>query len=292
MSSNHKNLQKLVGVGLRAPYMKRFMESPPCSVGWVEVVTENYLDWESQEILAPRNRLLKVREKMPVVFHGVSLSVGTAGPVQESYVRRLKKLCDLIEPAWVSDHLCWTGTSENNLHDLFPLPETKEAIEIVVAKLDLVQNALKRPFGIENISSYVQLKDSEMPEWEFVSEIIRRSGAFLLLDINNVYVNSVNHGFDPWDFLENIPHKAVKQIHLAGHQNKGDYLFDTHDAAVSEEVWKLFEAYIQCFGPTPSMIERDDHLPEWEELEEELARIGEIMKEADDGAAGAVANSV
>ena len=262
-----------VGVGLRQDFFNLFEESTPSPVTWVEVITENFIDWKDQEILAPVSRLKKVRQQCPVVFHGVSLSLGSGGSNDRDFLKRLQKLMNEIEPLWVSDHLCWTKTRTHNLHDLYPLPYNEESLAQVVAELHRVQDFLKQPFVVENASAYVSFAQSTMTEWEFISEMVRMSGARLLLDINNVYVNSFNFGFDPKLYLSSIPHEAVCQIHLAGHENRGTYLFDTHDDSVCDEVWNLYEWYIETFGYVPTMIERDGNIPEWAVLAAELQEI-------------------
>ncbi len=265
-----------IGLGLRKEFFDKFLSSTPAPVNWVEVITENYIDWHSQPIFEPLRRLKLVREHCPVVLHGVSLSLGSRASQDNEFIKRLKRLIEEIEPLWVSDHLCWSRSKTHNLHDLFPLPFTEEAIVRVVEEIQRIQESLQRPFVIENVSAYLNYSQSVMSEWEFISEILRRSGAKLLLDINNVYVNAFNFKFDPRTYLQNLPHGAVVQIHLAGHSDEGDYLFDTHDAPVCDPVWTLYEWYVSRYGFVPTLIERDDAIPPWDSLVTELYTIERI----------------
>ncbi len=271
-----------VGVGLRPDYIQYFLDAAPAGIHWVEVISENYMDWREQEVSHPLSRLKRVRSHLPVGLHGVSLSIGSTDPLDMQYLKSLKKVVGEIEPAWISDHLCWTGVGGENLHDLLPLPYTQEAIQLITEKLDAVQNFLGRRILIENVSSYVEFSHSEMPEWEFIQEIIERADCGLLLDINNVYVSSVNHGFDPLTYLRHIPKERVGQIHLAGHTNRGSYLIDTHDEPVAPEVWALYKWVVDHIGLRSSMIERDDNMPTWDELRTEIAMIGRIREKANE----------
>jgi len=217
----------------------------------------------------PLRILREVRERYPVALHGVSLSVGSADGVDPEYLERLAGLVRSIEPLWVSDHLCWTRTSAHNSHDLLPLPLTHEAMQVVCDNIDRSQEAHGRAMLFENPSSYLSFPEDEMPEWAFLSEMSRRTGCFLLLDINNIYVSAHNHGFDPVDYLAGIPADRVRQIHLAGH-TPGDVLIDTHDRAVCDAVWELYARAMRDLGPVAVMIERDDAIPPLNELLAEL----------------------
>jgi uncharacterized protein (UPF0276 family) len=203
-------------------------------------------------------------------MHGVSLSIGSVDPLDMGYLRRLRELARAIEPAWISDHLCWTGVDGINSHDLLPLPYDEEAIVHVVGRVQRVQEFLGQPILLENLSSYVEFQRSQMPEWEFLAQIAQRSGCFILLDVNNIQVSARNQGFDPRDYLAGLPVDRVRQIHLAGHSDYGDYCIDTHDHAVPDTVWALYEQAIARFGPVATMIERDDHFPPLRELLDEL----------------------
>lgn len=257
-------------MGLRAPHFSHFDKKKPDSVNWVEVISENFMAWKGHEPFRPFHRLSQVRREIPVALHGVSLSIGSADKLSEDYLKELKSLVEKIEPMWVSDHLCWTGVNGENLHDLLPLPYTQEAIDHISSKIQKVQDFLGRPLVIENVSSYVHFYESEMPEWEFIAEISKRTGCGLLLDVNNVFVSGTNHNFDPKTFIDAMPSSQIAQIHLAGHTVRDGYLIDTHDEPVSFEVWKLYSYALSRHGQVSSMIERDANIPSWSELESEL----------------------
>lgn len=253
------------GLGLRSEYFEAVLADPP-ALDWFEITSENFMVAGGK----PRHYLERIRERYPLVMHGVSLSIGSTDALDLDYLRALRQLAREIEPAWVSDHLCWTGVGGVNSHDLLPLPYNQEAIEHVVARVQQVQDFLGRELLLENLSSYVEFRDSDMPEWEFVAQVARRSGSRILLDINNVQVSARNHGFDPLDYLAGLPGDRIWQIHLAGHSDYGDYCIDTHDHEVPDAVWSLYESAIRRFGPISSMIERDDRFPPWPDLLAEL----------------------
>ncbi len=265
-----------VGVGLRPAHHSDFLEQRPSSVTWIEVISENYMPWQNQTFGKPFHTLSRFREDYPVAMHGVSLNIGSVDPLDFDYLSRLKALIDAIDPFVVSDHMSWTGMNGQNLHDLLPVPYTEEALNLILQKLARVQDYLGRPILLENPSSYLEFRGSEMSEPEFLQKIVKSSGCGLLLDINNVFVSSVNHGFDPFDYLRQIPGERVGQIHLAGHSKMDGFLIDTHDAPVCDEVWDLYSWYISQIGRRSTMIERDGHIPEWQELEKEILRIGAI----------------
>ena len=255
------------GLGLRTDHYDAVLESEP-AVDWFEAISENYLAPGGK----PLHYLDRIRERYPVVLHGVSMSIGSTDPLDMDYLRQLKNLARRVEPAWISDHLCWTGIAGNNLHDLMPLPYTEEAIDHVAGRIGQVQEFLGRRILIENVSSYVTFRQSAMLECEFVAEIARRADCLLLLDVNNIYVSAFNHQFDALSYLDAIPAERVRQIHLAGHENCGTHIVDTHDADVIEPVWALYAEAIRRFGPVSTMIERDDHIPPLEGLVAELGR--------------------
>jgi uncharacterized protein (UPF0276 family) len=270
-----------IGVGLRGPYFSLFSEnSSPSTVQWVEVISENYMNWAKVSAFRPLANLEKVRRNLPVILHGVSLSIGSCSPLNIPYLQSLKDLVEAIQPPWISDHLCWTGVHGQNLHDLLPLPYTTETLALVVRKVAQTQEFLKRPILLENPSTYLQFSHDEMTEWEFLAEVSKQSGCGLLLDINNVYVNATNNGLNPKTYLENLPHQAIGQIHLAGHTNKGSHLIDTHDEPICDAVWELYHWFTQKFGLFSTMIERDDNFPEWHELEAELNRVASLRADA------------
>jgi uncharacterized protein (UPF0276 family) len=253
------------GLGLRVDHYEAILADNP-EVDWFEALTENYLVPGGK----PLDYLMRVRERFAVVLHGVSLSIGSTQPLDRTYLAQLKALAARVEPAWVSDHLCWTGIAGRNMHDLLPLPYTEEALANVVERVRTVQDILGRRILLENVSSYVTYRDSQVTEWQFLREIAERADCLILLDVNNIYVSSVNHEFDPLDYLNAIPVDRVQQIHLAGHENHGDYLIDTHDHPVPDPVWELYGAALRRFGSVSTMIERDANIPPLEELCSEL----------------------
>ena len=277
MISDFKDLG--VGVGLRPPHYAQFRKKIPKSISWVEVISENFMAWENHGLSDAHQILLELRKDIPVALHGVSLSIGSADNLNMSYLKRLKELINIVQPEVISDHLCWTGVEGENLHDLLPIPYTHEALELISNKINNVQNYLGRKILIENASSYLEFQSSEMTEWDFLSELSKKSGCGILMDINNVYVSSVNHGFDPKTYLKNIPIEKIGQIHLAGHSKIDSYLIDTHDQPVCEDVWQLYRWFTQDLGHISTMIERDGNIPEWEVLEQEVLKIGEIRNE-------------
>ena len=253
------------GLGLRTEHYNAILESKP-KVDWFEALSENYMIPGGK----PLDYLTKIRAEYPVVMHGVSLSIGSTAALDLDYLRDLKKLANRIEPAWISDHLCWTGVHGQNIHDLLPLPYTEEAAKHVAERVRQVQDFLGRQILLENVSSYASYIDSSMTEWEFISQIANEADCLLLLDVNNIYVSSYNHNFDAKAFIDGVPKNRIQQIHLAGHQNNGNYIIDTHDAPVIDPVWDLYAHAIKRFGAVSTMIERDDHIPALEVLVEEL----------------------
>jgi uncharacterized protein (UPF0276 family) len=261
------------GLGLRTTHYEAMLNEPH-DVDWLEVITENYLVPGGK----PLHFLERVRERFPLVMHGVSLSIGSTDPLDLKYLAQVRALAARIEPHWISDHLCWTGIEGRNLHDLLPLPYTEEALDAVVARVGQVQDALGRQILLENVSSYLSYQASEMSEWEFLSEVAQRADCAILLDINNIYVSSVNHGFDPLTYLRAIPKLKVRQFHLAGHSDMGGHLIDTHDHPIAPPVWDLYGAAVAHFGAVPTMIERDDNIPALSELVAELDIAREVSR--------------
>jgi uncharacterized protein (UPF0276 family) len=253
------------GLGLRIPHYEAVLNEGH-AIDWLEVITENYLVPGGK----PLDYLERIRERFPLVMHGVSLSIGSTDPVDLDYLAGVRTLAARIEPHWISDHLCWTGIEGRNLHDLLPLPYTEEALALVVSRVGQIQDALGRQILLENVSSYLEFHESEMSEWEFLREVAERADCAILLDINNIYVSSVNHGFDALTYLRSIPTDRVRQLHLAGHSNLGGHLIDTHDHPIVEPVWNLYCAAVAQFGAVPTMIERDDNIPALGELVAEL----------------------
>jgi len=264
-----------IGLGLRKEHYQSILDEPP-QIDWFEAITENYLVPGGK----PLHFLEQVRARYSVVLHGVSLSVGGTDPLDWDYLRQVKALVERIEPAWISDHLCFTGAGGINAHDLLPLPYTGEAVRHVARRIRQVQDFLGRRILIENVSSYLSYRSSEMSEWAFLGAVAEEADCLILLDINNIYVSARNHGFDPLEYLAGVPAERVQQHHLAGHQDYGDHVIDTHDHPVPDPVWRLYEAAVQRFGPVSCMIERDADIPPLEVLMEEVERMREIAEGA------------
>lgn len=253
------------GLGLRTEHFDAVLQENPV-VDWFEIISENFMVAGGK----PRHYLDAIRSRYPLAMHGVSLSIGSTDPFDMGYLRDLRNLVRHVEPIWISDHLCWTGNGGINSHDLLPLPYTEEAIAHVTARIGEVQDFLGREILIENVSTYVSFAGAEMEEAAFLAEIVQRSGCRILLDVNNIYVSSRNHGYDADAYVTQLPADRIWQIHLAGHSDYGDYVIDTHDHPVRKEVWDLYERTIRKIGPVTTMIERDDHIPPLGELVVEL----------------------
>lgn len=261
----HKKPNLGFGLGLRVEHYETILsEKPP--IDWFEIITENYLVPGGK----PLYYLDKIRAEYPMVMHGVSLSIGSSDPLDFEYLSQVKQLMKRVEPKWISDHLCFTGVNHKNLHDLLPLPYTEEMINHVVSRIQTVQEFLGRQMLIENVSSYISYQQSEMTEWNFISEIAKRADCHILFDVNNVYVSSVNHEFNPMDYVNAMPSDRLYQIHLAGHLNMGDYIIDTHDHDIVDPVWNLYQKTLETHGFISTMIERDDHIPPLSDLLKEL----------------------
>ncbi len=243
-------------------------------MSFLEVHSENFFGDGGQ----PLKYLAKFREDYPISTHGVGLSLGSTDSLDPHHLRKLKRLVDAINPVLVSEHLCWVGVNGRFLNDLLPIPYTRESLAHVVSRVGEVQDFLKRPILIENVSSYLEFVDSTIPEWEFVREIASRAGCQILLDVNNIYVNAVNHDFDPLHYLDAIAPGSVGEIHLAGFQNTGEILIDTHGAAVSDDVWRLYEYAIGRFGNVPTLIEWDTDIPELAVLLGEAGKANRILE--------------
>ena len=269
----HQNLG--FGLGLRTVHYEDILATRP-HVDWFEALSENYMVPGGK----PLYYLDRIRADYPIVLHGVSMSIGSADPLDLEYLKGLKALVDRVEPVWMSDHLCWTGIATRNMHDLLPLPYTREAVNHVAGRISQVQEYLGRQILIENVSSYVNFEQSEMTEWEFLREIAERADCLLLFDVNNVYVSGFNHGFDPREYIDALPSQRIQQIHLAGHTNCGTHIIDTHDAAIIDEVWKLYSYTIEAYGPISTMIERDDHIPDLDVLVAELDQARALAAQA------------
>lgn len=262
------------GLGLRAQHYQDILDTEP-KVDWFEVISENYMIPGGQ----PLAILDQIVERYPCVMHGVSLSIASTAPFDEDYLDGLNTLAKRVNPKWISDHLCWTGVHGVNLHDLLPIPYTREALDHVVSRVHYVQERLGRRLCLENVSTYVQFEKSEMSEWEFISELSQRTGCWLLFDVNNVFVSAYNHGYDARAFLNGIPADRVIQFHLAGHSDMGNYIVDTHDHPVREEVWDLYKDALKRFGPVSTMIERDDDIPPLADMLVELEHARDLAAE-------------
>ena len=263
-----------VGVGLRPTHYPFLETKPQTSIKWFEAISENYMDSQGR----PLKMLELIREDHPIALHGVSLSIASTEGIRPQYLGQLKRLKDRIEPFLISDHLCWTGLQDRNVHDLLPIPYTDEALVFILKHLDQVQNALGCSILLENVSTYLQLPDSTYPEWEFLTMVAKQSGCKLLLDVNNLYVNAKNHHFDPNVFLEAIPTELIGQIHLAGYTDMGTYLFDTHSKPVYPEVWELFSKLIARDSTIPFLVEWDDDIPKFPVLEAEALKAVRIWE--------------
>jgi len=283
-----------LGVGLRNQHFSYLMNHDP-EVDWFEIISENFIDNYGYA----RSVLKHIASIRPVVMHGVSLSIGSTDPLDGDYLKKLKALAEFIQPAWISDHLCWTGVAGVNTHDLLPLPLNEESLRHVAERVRQVQNFLERPLVLENPSSYLEFKESTIAEWDFLSQLARETGCGLLLDVNNVYVSGYNHGFDPEHYIRSLAHDAVVQIHLAGPTDCGRFLVDTHDQPVPARVWELYRLAQELTGGVSTLLEWDAKIPDFPELVAELhkaeaALLGEnpgapVRKS---GAASAVSNPV
>lgn len=261
----HPNLG--LGIGLRTVHYDHILAEDP-EVDWFEIISENYMDSQGR----PRYVLDQIAERYRIVMHGVSLSIGSSDPLDFDYLKRLKKLADETNAGWVSDHVCWTGVAGRNTHDLLPLPYNEATLKHVVERIRIVQDVLERPLVLENPSSYVTFADSTMSEWEFISRMAADADCGLLLDVNNVYVSSVNHDFDPAEYLKAYPHERVVQFHLAGHTDCGTHCIDTHDGRVVDPVWELYRMAHELTGGVSTLLEWDASIPPFDVVH------GEVLK--------------
>lgn len=264
------------GLGLRPRHYPTIFEQQP-AVDWFEIISENFMDTDGK----PKRNLARIKEMYPVVMHGVSMSIGSVDPLNSEYLKKLKALMDWVHPAWVSDHLCWTGVAHKNTHDLLPLPYTEESLKHIVQRIQQVQDRLGRRIALENPSTYLEFKHSTIAEAEFIAAMAQQADCHLLLDVNNVYVTCYNHRLDPKTYLDALPLDRVIQIHLSGHSNKGNHIVDTHDDHVTDEVWRLYQYVVHRAGRVPNtMVEWDDNIPEFAVLQAELDKARQAAKQA------------
>ena len=261
------------GVGLRTAHYEEILTTSP-HIDWFEAISENFMVAGGR----PLHVLEKIRARYPLVLHGVSLSIGGTDALNFDYLRRLKALADRFAPAWISDHLCWTGVGGHNLHDLLPLPYTEEALTHVVERVRCVQEVLGRRILLENVSTYLQFTHSTLPEWEFLSAVAERADCGILLDINNIFVSASNHGFSARDYVEAVPRERVHQFHLAGHTDRGTFLHDTHDHPVAAAVWDLYSQAVRRFGAVSTLIEWDDRIPPFADVHAEAMHARQIAE--------------
>lgn len=267
--------ESFVGVGLRSVHYPFLLGRPRVAAKWFEAISENYMDSEGR----PLEVLLKIRADHPVALHGVSMSVGGVEGPRPGYLERLKRLADRVDPFVVSDHLCFTGAHASNVHDLLPLPYTEEAVATVARNVARAQEVLGRRIALENVSSYLTYRESEMTEWEFLVAVARRADCRILLDVNNVYVSATNHGFKAETYMDAVPEELVAQLHLGGYSDMGTFLFDTHSRAPTEPVWELYRRVIARMPGKPVLIEWDEDVPEWSGLEAQAVRAARIAEE-------------
>ena len=275
------------GVGLRTQHYRAALgeeidetaadAGARAQVDWFEVISENFMVPGGNA----RRVLESVRRDYPIVLHGVSLSIGSTDPLNERYLDELDALARAVEPAWISDHLCWSSFGGHSAHDLWPLPYTEEALHHVAARIARVQERLGRRILVENVSSYLTFRQSAMTEWEFLGALAEKADCGLLLDVNNVFVSARNHGFDPVAFIDGVPRERVAQFHLAGHSDKGTHLLDTHDHPVCDEVWTLYRHAVRRFGALATLLERDDDIPPLDELVAEARRAADVAAAAE-----------
>jgi uncharacterized protein len=261
-----------IGIGLRVPHYQHILERKP-AVDWFEIISENYM-LDGGRPLAILDRIL---EQYRVVQHGVSMYFGSAEPLNREHLRRLKALVQRTKTPWLTDHLCWGSVDGRYTHDLLPMPYTFEAAEVTARKVREARDFLEVPIAVENVSSYTEFHVSQMTEWEFLNEVAERADCGILLDVNNIYVSSQNHGFDPYHYLNSVPAERVAQIHIAGHSKFEKYILDTHDHPVLDPVWKMYEHAIRLCGPTSTLLEWDAHIPSFDEVHRDALKARKFL---------------
>jgi uncharacterized protein (UPF0276 family) len=278
-SSKDQNTQRLglpnlgLGVGLRSQHFPHLMNTDDLLVDWFEIISENFIDNYGYA----RHVLKNIKSKRPIVMHGVSMNIGSTDPLNLDYLDKLKTLADFVEPVWISDHLCWTGIVHQNTHDLLPLPLTEQSLQHVAERINKVQEILKRPLVIENPSTYLEFQESTITEWDFLSALVEKTNCGLLLDVNNVYVSAYNHGFSAVNYINNLPHKNIVQMHIAGPTDCGDLLVDTHDSPVPTDVWKLYKLAQELTGGVSTLLEWDASIPSYPELVAEVQKAEQVL---------------
>jgi len=271
----NKNIPKLgIGIGLRPVHYEEIFSLKP-KIDWFEIISENYMV-EGGKALENLDRIL---ELYPVVQHGVNLAIGSPDALDWDYLKKLKALTRRTQTPWLSDHLCWGRLPGAHFHDLLPLPYTQEVIDYVAERARIVQDYLEIPFALENLSSYVAYHADQMPEWEFYTAVVEKANIHMMLDVNNIYVSSRNHGFDPLEYIKHIPMERVLQIHLAGHTDHVDYVLDTHDHPVRDEVWELYAAVWPLTGGVSTLLEWDENFVSFEQTWQEALKAKAFQKE-------------
>jgi uncharacterized protein len=265
-----------VGIGLRIPHYQHIFEKKPV-VDWFEIISENYMVDGGR----PLQLLDQILDRYRVVQHGVSMYFGSAQPLSREHLKRLKTLVRRTNTPWLSDHLCWGSVDGRYTHDLLPIPYTWEAVKVTAKRIRQVQDYLEVPMVVENVSSYAEYHDSEMTEWEFLNEVVEAADCGILLDVNNIYVSSQNHDFDPLSYVNSVPSWRVAQIHVAGHSKYRKYILDTHDHPVIDPVWTLYARAIERCGPTATLLEWDDNIPSFEEVHAEALKANRYLKRAE-----------
>ncbi|WP_221937491.1 MNIO family bufferin maturase [Shewanella psychropiezotolerans] len=261
------------GVGLRPQHFPYLMKNDDPLVDWFEIISENFMDNHGYA----RHVLQHIRSKRPVVMHGVSMNIGSTDPLNWTYLHKLKELADVVQPEWISDHLCWTGFAGVNTHDLLPLPLNEESLMHVAGRVREIQDFLRRPLIIENPSTYLEFSQSELSEWEFLALLVEQTNCGLLLDVNNVYVSAHNHSFDATEYVRGLPHQNIVQLHVAGPTDVGDCLIDTHDQPVPTDVWRLYKLAQELTGGVATLLEWDANIPDYPELVAELDKAKAVL---------------
>ncbi len=269
-----------VGIGLRVPHYDHILSTRPV-VDWFEIISENYMVDGGR----PLKILDQILDQYQVVQHGVSMYFGSAQPLSRDHLRRIKALTKRTKTPWLSDHLCWGSVDGRYTHDLLPLPYTFEAARNTAQRIREAQDFLEIPIAVENVSSYAEFHESEMTEWQFLNEVVEAADCGILLDVNNIYVSSQNHNFNPADYIDAVPAGRVAQIHIAGHSKFEKYILDTHDHPVLDPVWRLYERAIKRIGPTATLLEWDDNIPSFDEVHAEALKANRFLSRANAGQA-------